>query len=136
MAVHLVSSAEITRLNETFLHHRGPTDVIAFNYSEANPTRPNLQNFVARATKFCTEPTSSSLLHGEIFICPDEAKKQARRFHTTWQSELVRYAIHGLLHLCGYDDRRAGARQKMKREESRILRQISGQLDLARLGSA
>ena len=63
-----------------------------------------------------------------------EATRQARRFHTTWQRELIRYVIHGLLHLCGYDDRRSAARRQMKREEDRILRQISQEFDLAALG--
>ena len=47
---------------------------------------------------------------GKSFVCLDEAVRQARRFHTTWQSELVRYVVHGVLHLLGYDDqRRPGA---------------------------
>jgi probable rRNA maturation factor len=86
--LHLVTSREITKLNETFLRHAGTTDVIAFNYSEP-------QHFRKQARRE---------LNGEIFICVEEAVGQARRFRATWQAELLRYAIHGILHLLGYDD--------------------------------
>lgn len=117
LAIHLVTTAEITRLNETFLHHAGSTDVIAFDYSEnALP---------------CVQP--ANLLHGEIFVCVEEALAQARRFHTTWQTELVRYAIHGTLHLLGFDDSNPAARRKMKRAEDRWLRILSLRFLLTRL---
>src|SRR2546427_238130 len=64
-------------------------------------------------------------LHGEIFICIDEVISQAGKFRTSWQKELVRYLIHGVLHLCGYNDRRASARRRMKSEEDRLLRQLA-----------
>ena len=43
-------------------------------------------------------------IHGEMFICVDEAIVQAKKFKTNWQSEVVRYIIHGILHLLGHDD--------------------------------
>ena len=55
---------------------------------------------------------------------PYEAVDQARQFRTKWESELVRYLIHGVLHLCGYDDQRPADRRRMKREEDRLLKQI------------
>ena len=113
LGIHIVGAAEMTRLNETFLRHKGSTDVITFDYS----------SLVTR---------HSSLLHGEIFLCIDEAIAQAKRFRTNWQSELVRYAIHGVLHLLGYDDKRADARRKMKREENKMLDAIKSQFDVKR----
>jgi len=103
----LVDAEEITRINETFLRHAGPTDVITFDYSSQ------------------TEPDS---LHGEIFICVSEAVAQARRFRTTWQAELVRYAVHGVLHLLGHDDQKSPARRKMKREEDRLVEKLTSRL--------
>ncbi len=116
LGIHIVGAAEMTRLNETFLRHKGSTDVITFDHSSL-VTRP------------------PSLLHGEIFICIEEAVAQAKRFRTSWQSELVRYAVHGVLHLLGHDDARAAARRKMKREEDRILLGLAAQLDLKKIGS-
>jgi probable rRNA maturation factor len=113
LSVCLVNTSEITSLNETFLHHQGPTDVITFDYSDTSA-----QNGIC----------------GEIFICIDQAVSQARRFRTTWQSELVRYIVHGLLHLCGYDDRTARSCRQMKIAENRFLRQLAGRFDFAELG--
>jgi rRNA maturation RNase YbeY len=72
-------------------------------------------------------------LHGEIFVCVDEALLQARKFGTSWQSETVRYVVHGVLHLLGHDDLRAAARRGMKREEDRLVREISRRFSLAQL---
>jgi rRNA maturation RNase YbeY len=85
------------------------------------------------------EPLSENLarearrLHGEIFVCLDEAVRQAQRFHTSWPAELMRYVIHGLLHLRGFNDARPAARRRMKREEDRLLRRVAGRFDLSRL---
>jgi rRNA maturation RNase YbeY len=59
--------------------------------------------------------------------------RQACRFHTTWQSEVVRYAVHGVLHLMGYDDLRPEARKLMKREEDRLLRQLARRYPIEKL---
>lgn len=101
----LVDEAEMTRANETFLRHAGSTDVITFDYRD---------------------PACPGRLAGEILLCVDEAVLQARRYRTTWRQELVRYAIHGLLHLSGYDDHRAEDRRRMKREEDRLVRLAVG----------
>jgi rRNA maturation RNase YbeY len=113
LSVYLVSTPEITRLNGQFLRHRGSTDVITFNYCDAAATQ---------------------WLSGEIFICLDEAVKQARRFRTSWQCEVVRYVVHGILHLCGYDDRAATARRRMKGEEDRLVKRLTERFEVGRLG--
>jgi probable rRNA maturation factor len=117
LGVCLVTAPEMTRLNETFLQHKGSTDVIAFDYSAPGRRTPD----------------ASRRLHGELFICLDEAVGQARRFRTSWQSEIARYLVHGVLHLLGHDDSRAGERRKMKREENRLLRELSRRFSLAQL---
>lgn len=108
LGVHFVADPEITRLNESFLHHAGPTDVITFNHGPT-PEAPDL--------------------HGEIFICVPEALRQARRFRTRWTHEIARYLIHGLLHLRGYEDCTPTDRRAMKRAEDRLLRAVRHHLD-------
>jgi probable rRNA maturation factor len=126
LGLSLVGTAEMARLNQTFLHQAGPTDVLSFDYLEKpGPPGGPLPGCPA---------DSSPGLHGEIVVCVDEAAAQARRFRTTWQSELVRYIVHGILHLRGFDDRRPGQRRKMKRTEDRFLRQLAARFDLRRLG--
>lgn len=121
LGIYLVAEPEIIRLNETFLRHQGSTDVITFDYAE--PVTPEKK----------TRHKSEQLLCGEIFISLAEAFLQARRFRTTWQSELARYVAHGVLHLCGYDDQREGTRRRMKEQEEHLLRQLSEMYDLAKL---
>jgi probable rRNA maturation factor len=103
LGVHLVAAAEMARVNEQFLAHAGSTDVITFDHAE---------------------PSSGGALYGELFICLDDAVAQAREYGTSWPEEVVRYLIHGLLHLRGYDDRKSRARLQMKREEERLLRAV------------
>jgi probable rRNA maturation factor len=114
LCIHLVGAAEMACINKQFLQHEGSTDVITFDNSELG-TR------------------NSELLSGEIFLCLDDAIKQARAFGTTWQAEVVRYVIHGVLHLLGHDDLKPAARKKMKVEENRLLRQISRRFPIAAL---
>jgi len=98
ITTHFVSAKQMASLNTTFLGHEGPTDVITFDYGEDG---------------------------GEIFICPDVALAQAKEFNTTPQMELVRYIVHGLLHLKGYDDRSARNRTKMKKAEDKWVRWVA-----------
>lgn len=103
LGFHLVDTEEMARVNEQYLKHSGSTDVITFDYSEG-------------------EHAQSGIVRGEVYISIPDAVAQAAEFGATWQSELVRYVIHALLHLRGYDDLEPAARRVMKREENRLLR--------------
>lgn len=146
LCVHLVGALEMARLNERFLGHPGSTDVITFNYAEyaGQASRLSRSPEFGDPTRAATPPRHAwrkrdrrdacpAFLHGEIFISVDDAVRQARQFRTSWQAELVRYLIHGLLHLHGHDDLQATARRRMKREEDRLLREVSRRFDLNRL---
>jgi probable rRNA maturation factor len=124
LAIHVVAAPEIISLNETFLKHTGSTDVITFDYGER----------VGQAPGPDRRDAGPRLLHGEIFVCMDEALSQSRRFHTTWQSEVVRYVVHGMLHLLGYDDHASKARRKMKRAEDALVRELARQFHFPLLG--
>jgi rRNA maturation RNase YbeY len=128
LGVYLVAAPEMTRLNENYLQHKGPTDVITFDYAEkvGQASRLSSSGAIAGHAKDRRD-ACPTLLHGEIFICLDEAVSQARRFHTTWQSELVRYVVHGVLHLLGYDDRNSPARRRMKMAEGALVRGLARQ---------
>ena len=120
LGINLVAAREMTLINETFLRHEGSTDVITFDHSNPEARSKNQQ----------------SRLHGEVFICVDEAFSQSKKFKTTWQSEIVRYLVHGVLHLLGHDDLQAAARRRMKREENRRLAGLSRKFSLAQIGGA
>ena len=111
--IALVSDKEMAQVNWQFLQHEGATDVITFDH-ESTRTK----------------------LHGELFICVDVAVTQAKEFKSSWQSELVRYVVHGVLHLLGYDDLKPALRRKMKREENRLVRLLEKRFSLAQLSGA
>jgi len=116
--INLVGAAEMAALNETFLQHEGSTDVITFDYSEAGGLG------------------AGDGLAGEIFVCIDDAIVQAKQFKTDWQSEVVRYVVHGILHLQGYDDLDSDRRREMKREENRLVAMLSRRFSLAKISGA
>ena len=127
LALILVRAPEMARINQTFLQHEGSTDVITFDYAENGlpASRQQGSNLPAGRRQH---------VHGEIFICMDDAIAQAREFRTSWQSELARYVIHGVLHLRGYDDIRMADRRKMKRMENRLLKEMARLFPLKELG--
>lgn len=117
LGVFLVGARQMARLNQRHLGHAGSTDVITFGYPTADlPGR--------------TVPP----LQGDIFISVEDARRQARRFRTTWTAEIVRYLVHGLLHLEGFDDLDPRPRRRMKREENRRVRRLVQQFPIHRLG--
>lgn len=80
VSVALVGDAEITELNQGYLSHEGPTDVISFALHERG------------------EPPL-----GDVYVCVDQAARQAAGFGATVQEEVLRLAVHGTLHVLGYD---------------------------------
>jgi len=117
LGIHLVGAAEMARVNWQFLQHEGSTDVITFDHRSPE--------FQISNSKF--------QIHGELFVCVDDAIKQAKEFKTNWQSEVVRYVVHGVLHLLGYDDLKPALRRAMKREENRLVRRLEKGFALAEL---
>jgi probable rRNA maturation factor len=115
LGINLVGAKEMAELNWKFLRHEGSTDVITFDHFDG-------AHGVARPA-----------LHGELFICVDDAVLQAKQFKADWQSEIVRYIVHGVLHLLGHDDHRVAARKKMKLEENRLLRRLAKKFSLAQI---
>lgn len=114
LTFYFVGVKRMAGINEQHLGHPGPTDVITFDYND---------------------PKTPGCVAGEIFICVEVAVSQAREFRTTWQSEVARYLIHSLLHLCGHDDLKPAARRKMKRVENRLLRKLERQFKLSQIGA-
>jgi probable rRNA maturation factor len=108
LGVHLVSGRRMAALNREWLGHEGPTDVITFDHRAETPELD---------------------LHGEIFLCPEMAVIQAREYGATREAELLRYVVHGVLHLRGYDDLEPALRRLMKRRENQLLRHLLRELE-------
>ena len=62
--------------------------------------------------------------YGEIIICPAVAARNAKRYGNTLEREIILCVVHGILHLCGYDDRSAEDVKRMRRKETEILGKI------------
>jgi probable rRNA maturation factor len=107
LSLMLVSPEQIAEYNRQFMEREGPTDVLAFPLQELEPGRvpPPVAN----------EPPLSL---GDVFLCPTEIKRHAAEEQVEFEDYLFLLAVHGILHLLGYDhgDRRS-ARCMEKREE-------------------
>lgn len=96
--VVLVDDKRIALLNEEHLKHKGPTDVITFQYNDkAGP------------------------IDGEVYISMETVAVNAKRFRVSLEEELHRVMIHGVLHLCGYSDKTVAAKEAMKKMEESAL---------------
>jgi len=97
-----VDNPTIHRLNKQFLNHDEPTDVLSFPMSGPK----------------------AKCLEGEIVIGAEVAKAQAAERGHDDSAELGLYVIHGLLHLCGYDDHDDADVKKMRDRERHYLRTL------------
>ena len=100
ISVAVVDDATIASLHEQFLGDPEPTDVLSFMLDG-----------------------SDGRLEGEIVVSADTARAAAPRFKATAEEELVRYVIHGTLHLVGYDDGTPRKRAIMRKHERKYLTQ-------------
>lgn len=87
----------ILEVNRQYLGHDYYTDIITFDYSDARR------------------------ISGDIFISVDTVRSNAALFNTTCEQELHRVIIHGILHLCGINDKGPGERQIMEQAENEAL---------------
>lgn len=84
----------ILRLNQQYLRHNFFTDILTFTLSMPD------------------EPVVS-----EIYISIDRVKENAEKFQSSFEKELYRVLVHGLLHLVGYNDHTAVEKKRMRQKE-------------------
>ena len=95
------SDEHILDVNREYLGHDYYTDIITFDYCE------------------------DDILSGDIVISLDTIRTNAELFHKTYEEELHRVIIHGILHLCGINDKGPGEREKMEAAEDQALQMLS-----------
>lgn len=88
---------EILRVNRQYLEHDYYTDIITFDYSE------------------------DDVIAGDLFISLDTVRSNAEKFGKDYEEELHRVIIHGILHLCGINDKGPGEREIMEAAEDEAL---------------
>ena len=131
LGITLVGAKAMARVNWQFLQHEGSTDVITFDHATPVAALVKARTKTRTASRVFTN--AATRLHGELFVCVDDAVKQAKEFKTSWPAEVVRYIVHGILHLLGHDDLKPHLRRKMKREENRLVRLLARRFALANL---
>ena len=88
---------KILEANRQYLEHDYYTDIITFDYCEADS------------------------IAGDLFISLDTVASNAEQFGRPYEEELHRVIIHGVLHLCGIDDKGPGEREQMEQAENQAL---------------
>lgn len=96
------SDKRILEVNRQFLSHDYYTDIITFDYTEENK------------------------ISGDLFISLDTVKSNAEKFDTDYDQEFHRVVIHGILHLCGINDKGPGEREIMEANENEALAMRTG----------
>ena len=91
------SDERILEINKQYLNHDYFTDIITFDYSEG------------------------SIISGDIFISVDTVQSNSAEFGVSFETELLRILIHGILHLCGQDDKTPELRTEMTKKENSAL---------------
>ena len=104
LSIALIGISRMKKLNKKYLKRDYPTDVLVFPETESYPKINNL---------------------GEIIICPQVVKKNAKKFKLTFKKELSKILIHGILHLLGYDHEKSKKEaEKMERKENYYLKKM------------
>ena len=98
-----VDDEKILEVNREYLGHDYYTDVITFDYDE------------------------DDTVSGDIVISLDTVRSNAQLFGKTYEEELYRVIIHGILHLCGINDKGPGEREIMESAENKALAMRNGQ---------
>ena len=88
---------KILEVNRQFLQHDYYTDIITFDYDEGD------------------------VISGDIFISLDTVRSNSEQFHTDYEQEFYRVMAHGVLHLCGINDKGPGERAIMEEAENNAL---------------
>ena len=92
-----VSDEKILQVNNEYLGHDYYTDIITFDYDEG------------------------TVINGDIVISLDTVRTNAEKFGKDYNEELHRVIIHGILHLCGINDKGPGEREQMEAAENKAL---------------
>jgi probable rRNA maturation factor len=89
----ITSDKNLIKINRQFLKHNYYTDVISFSYN------------------------NKEIINGEVYLSLDTVKKNAINYNVSLNRELLRVIIHGILHLCGYEDDTEKKKQIMREKE-------------------
>ena len=111
ISVALIDDPAIHRVNRDHLDHDYPTDVISFLFEEE----------VVGDIGGSSLRGAGKRIEGEVLVSGDTAVREAAKFGWSEENELALYLVHGLLHLCGYDDLTDEEQPIMRARERAVL---------------
>ncbi|MDY6826039.1 MAG: rRNA maturation RNase YbeY [Bacillota bacterium] len=111
-AVVIAGDSYLHDLNRRFRDRDAPTDVLSFSYFDAEE---NLD-----------QGHEEDFAFGDIYISIDRAREQAEKAGHSLEKEILLLAIHGMLHLLGFDHEEEGDTARMRKKEQELLRLYSG----------
>jgi probable rRNA maturation factor len=120
LCVSFVEEHAIATLNERFMHHEGPTDVLSFPI-EDDPLSANNQASKPAGLKTSDEDNSAPLMLGDVVICPSLASHNASTREVGFDDEIALLVVHGILHLVGMDHEGDEEAEIMEDKERRLL---------------
>jgi len=105
LSITFVGAPAMARLNREHLGHRGPTDVISFGFNDSG---------------------GSGAVVGDVYVCPDVARRNAASHGVGVREELARLVVHGVLHVLGHDHPEGEERtdSPMWRRQEALLRRL------------
>lgn len=108
--VNFINNNNLLKINKLYLGHDYYTDIITFNYSDGKQ------------------------VDCELFISYECAYSNSQKYHVSYNSEIVRLIIHGILHVAGYDDSTNEKKNVMKKIENRLEKQFSNKFYVIKNG--
>lgn len=130
LSVIYVDETHIADLNQSFMGHSGPTDVLSFPIDGVADGGPDLvtAGLSPAGGGVPFDPDDVPLLLGDVFICPAVAARQAADHAGSYDDELALLLVHGVLHILGFDHAVDTERVAMQARERELLEQFHGPL--------
>jgi rRNA maturation RNase YbeY len=116
LTVVLSDHDTVHRLNREYLGHDYVTDVLSFDLSA--PDDVDVPDAAS---------SGSTAIDGEVYVDLDTAAERHDEFGASFEEEVLRYVIHGVLHLAGYDDATEAAQEEMRVLEDRYLHALAAE---------
>ncbi len=101
--IAFIDRDKIVEINREYLNHHYSTDIITFRYDEES---------------------NNQAIEGTLYCCATRIEQQAKENSEALRKEFLRVIIHGLLHLCGYDDKTKELKEKMAKREDFYLSKL------------
>ncbi|HEY4333759.1 MAG TPA: rRNA maturation RNase YbeY [Ilumatobacteraceae bacterium] len=125
LSVIFVETEAIAELNQAFLGHAGPTDVLSFPIDAADLDIPVPTSGATRGPdRAPLDPSDLPMLLGDVVICPAVASRQAPEHAGTFDDELALLVVHGILHILGHDHAEDAETALMRGRELELLEQL------------